>query len=1094
MRAPDLHAHSTFSNSISHGDSLGTPEAVALRAKELGWKAAALTEHGTLGSAPVFYKACRENGISPILGCEMYVVPDDVLGVHDKDVRTLSYHLTVLALSAEGYHNLVAWNSFSHRRENYYHKPRISLEAMAEIAPWPLHHNVVLSGCLGSELCTMLADSNGGGHEIGIPYIEAVKAIFPNFYLEIQNHNSTKFQGKGFFTFEEMVTHEAWMREKLFQLANTTGTGLVLTNDSHYQYPKQRKAHLAMKASSWAHRDEAHFTQSQEKQSAGFLPDYAYFNSYLQRMEMRADGILGGAEGIQNAIEIAAEANIALDPLDRFSYSIPFSGYDDPIAAIRRRCKSRLYSLVDKHGKEARRRFEAELEAMGEFAHYLLLMSDFLVAAHRQGILTNTRGSAANSILCYCLKIHDIDSIEETLTFSRFFNPARKKLPDIDIDIERDRYEDFMHKIVIPKMNELEGEGQVVQICNYGTLANRGAFRMIAESLGMNKDQIDEISKLLPQMIDSGMVDEESDVYEAIKEEYPEIYALASGVFDNIKNISQHACGWLFGTKDRPIEQWVPTALIASSNAQVTQFNLKSLGDMGLVKGDFLRLKTLSVIQRTRKALGQDTLSITDIPLNDAATFEMIREGRTEGVFTLQGKENRRGAMEVEARTYRDVIVAVALYRPALTRGKLNEKFNRRRKGMEEVSYPHPIAEEILGPTQGIPVFQEQVMDIAYAVGMNDAEVDEVYEAIKLAKGIGRGAKEAFTRIEPRFRSAASARGISETETDGLWQLVQGSQGYGFNKGHAASYGILAVRAAYLKAHYPLEFFTSLLDVYPEKSKYIAAARSEGVEFLPPEISTSGAGFNLDRGTGSIRVGLSRIKGLGPVAVRAIVNGQPYSSFDDFRGRIGRSKVDANQVESLVALGAFSNLGIPRSGTQLDEFKLLDFTLDKPKALKGKKPKHVGARESDRGWVHEGLTRDVEMSGTKHSASKLFWIPDWEPYQRGTKKVDPIFELKSSPFGQVKTYLLTALDENGLPFQIMVNENKEEANVVKYLAAKCRGMVVCLDGVIRGPFGVDGPLGFRFFGISGARFNSDPQVWTDSKQIKRHLIALSQRR
>jgi DNA polymerase-3 subunit alpha len=1063
-----------------------------LRAKELGWGAASLTEHGTLGSAPTFYKACRENGISPIIGCEFYVVPDEILGVRNKETRTLSYHLTVLALSAEGYHNLVAWITFAHQRENYHYKPRISLEAMANIAPHPLHHNVVLSGCLASELCNMLAEANGNGVNVGTSYVEAIKSIFPNFYLEIQNHKADKFMGRDFTAYEELIATEAVMRDQLLKLAKVTGTGIVLTNDSHFQKPDQRKSHLAMKASSWAHRDEAHFTESKERLIQKFMPDYVYFTSYLQDMEKRAD-IEGGREGIQNAIEIAKEADIRLEPLDAFSYSIPFSGYDDPITAIRRRCKARLAELVGLHGKAARERFEAELEAMGEFAHYLLLMSDFLIAAHKQGILTNTRGSAANSILCYCLRIHDIDSIEEGLTFSRFFNPARKKLPDIDIDLERDRYEDFMQNIVIPKMDELEGEGQVIPICNYGTLANRSAFRLIAESLGIDKDKQDEISKLLPQLIDSGMVDEENDVYEVLKADFPEIYELASGVFDNIRNISVHACGWLFGTKDRPIQEWVPTALIASSNTTVTQFNLKSLGDMGLVKGDFLRLKTLSVIQRTRKALGQNTLSITDIPLDDPATFETIREGRTEGVFTLQGKENRRGVMEIQAQTYRDVIIAVALYRPALTRGKLHEKFNRRRKGLEEVSYPHPIAEEILGWTHGIPVFQEQVMDIGYAVGMDDKGVDEIYEAIKLAKGIGRGAKQAFEKIRPKFFDAARSSDISESEAEGLWELVQGSQGYGFNKGHAASYGVLAVRAAYLKTHHPLEFFTALLDVYPEKAKYIAAARAEGMEFLPPSISTSGAGFTLDRGTGSIRVGLSRIRGLGPVAVRAIVDGQPYSSIDDFRERVPRSKVDASQLDALVSLGAFSDMGIPRSGTQLDEFKLLNFTLKKPEALKGKKPKHVGARTSERNWVHEGLTRDVEMNAPRHSVSKLFWIPDWTPYKRGEKKIDPIFELKSSPFGQVKTYLLTALDENGLPFQIMVNEDKDEANVIKYLSAKCRGMVVCLDGVIRGPFLTDGPLGFRCFGISGARFQNDPQIWTDDKKIKRHLVALSRR-
>jgi DNA polymerase III alpha subunit len=1314
MLAPDLHSHSTFSLL----DGMGTPLDVVNRAKELGWKSACLSEHGWLGSAPTFYKACRENGINPILAVELYVVPNDFLGARGKEFRWKQNHLTVLALSKEGYHNLVAWTTLSSSRENFYDRPRISLDAMAEIAPYPLHHNVVLSGCLASELAVTMAESNGD-LSAGEAWVASTKQLFQNLYIEIQAHGYRKFYDRGLVEYESMVEREAQVREKLIRLAKQTNTPLILTNDSHFQSPSQREAHLILIAQKRNHGNRV--------QVSDYLPEYGYMMNYLQPLEKIAERHGLPQECIDSALQISQEASVRLDPLDNFSYcvapytrilcedlrwvkaseliigdrlwgfdesadkgerrrwristvnrvtrrklrcwrltfsdgnevisseghrwltwsrsnrgaewrytgdvlegdifpryfdvwetentydagwlasafecegslsfngasagghhleftqnensvlsrtqtllhergfrlserkhsqgattlrvqggvseslrflgstradrlikklsrlegaqfckksvvyvvkreyvgvrevvaletsektfiaegfgshnSIPFSGYDDPQEKIRKRSKGRLAALVKKHGKEARERFEFELSAMKDFAHYLLLMSDFIIAAHRQGILTNTRGSAANSLVCYCLRIHNIDPMPEAynLLFSRFVNPARKKLPDIDIDIEKDRYDDFM-RIVIEKMEALEGEGQVAQICNYGTFANRAAFRLIADALGMSKGDQDEISKLLPQMIDSGMVDEEVDVYSALKHEYPEIYDLVSGVFDSIRNLSQHACGWLFGTRDRPIDKWVPLALIASSGSSVTAYDLKSLDDMGLVKGDFLRLRTLSVIQRCRRMLAQDTLSIEDIPLDDPETFEMLRLGKTEGVFTLQGKENRKGVVEMEVTDEHDVIKSVAIYRPALTREKKNAIYNKRRKGLEPVDYAHPILEEILGPTYGIPVFQEQVMEICYAVGMSDAEVDDIYKAIKMAKGVGRGAKEAFSKVKPAFLAACKRNKIRNA--DEIWKEVEASQGYGFNKGHATSYGRLGIRAAYLKCHHAPEFVTALLDVYPEKSKYIASARADGFRFLPPSVNKSSAGFSLDGD--QIRVGLSRIKGLGPAAVNEIINGQPFSTFDDFKERTTRRSLNVSRIETLAELGAFDDLGIRGIGDDAVEYAALGFTLRRPQALRGVKPRYVGERYSDSGWHHRGRYRGAELTEGKASVSKLFWIPPLED-SRGFKLLD----LKASSWAMSKSYLLTAVDENGIGFHLMAPEDKHTAEILKYLV-RLKGCVVSADGRVRQPFLQDGPLGFSFYGISGAAYKHDPQVFGEMVEAK-HLKKL----
>ena len=857
-------------------------------------------------------------------------------------------------------------------------------------------------------------------------------------------------------------------------IAKVTDTPLVLTNDSHMQWPSQRKAHIAMKAAAWRTRDDDHFGKSLEQQFQGYLKDYGYYGNFMRSMERIAEYANIPPSALDNVIEIAKEVDIRLDPLDSFSYSIPYAGYDDPERKIRERAKARLSLLMERHGSKARKRFEHELEAMKDFSDYLLLMSDFVIEGKRQGIRTWTRGSAANSLLCYCLKLHDIDSIEYDLLFERFFNSYRKKAPDVDIDIEHDRYMDFMHNIVIPKMNELEGEGQVVQICNFGTLANRSAFRMAANSLGIPKETQDEISRLLPQMIASDMVEEAP--LEKLREEYPDLYKLMAGIFDAKRSVGQHPCGWLFGTKDRPLADWIPTYFIASSKSQVTQFDMDGVAEWGLTKGDFLRLKSLSVITRTLRAAGLD-MDVESIPVDDSKTFHMIREGKVQGIHTLQGKEVRRGAVETEAENVRDVIRAAAIWRPALTREKKDRLYVERKRGLEIPDYPHPIVEKATEDTFGLPVFQEQALEIAIEVGMDQQFLYELYEAIKMAKGAGRGAIEAFEKIRPKFLQEARVI-MSEGEAEATWEFVKSYQGYGFNKGHATSYGILAVKMAYLKAHHPLQFFTSLLDVFPEKLRYIAAARSEGYNFLPPDVNFSKAGFSLDGQHNAIRVGLSRIHGIGPVTVNEILREQPFMHDDEFQEYVPSANIA--RYANLRSVGALESLGIPGNNDDTTEYRLLGFCTRKPLIFKGVKPKHTRPRlgEGD-SWTHLGREHGVELTDYRASVSKLFWIP-----------YEAKLQLKASPFAQARSWLLDAVDENGLPFHLSVPEDKEyDVKLLKYLRKKCQNYVICFDGGVRQPVVQDGPQGFRVYSVTGA-FNAQPQIFNNGKEIPEEAIAV----
>jgi DNA polymerase-3 subunit alpha len=1079
--APDLHCHSTFSTL----DGFGSPKSVVARAVELGWGAASLTEHGWMGSAPLFYQACRERKVKPILGCEFYVVPHEHLELTDKEYQHSMTHLTVLALSAEGYHNLVRWSSLSMQRPWFYNKPRISVEAMIESAKYPLHHNVVLSGCMSSELCRCLAELNGSALAAGAAYIDSMKTVFPNFYVEVQNHAHPKFVKLDLPQYHDLVAQETTVRAQLLRLAAGTHTPVVLTNDSHFQSSTQRKAHIAMLASKlnrWS-RDEVNVVSG-----------YSYWRNYMQSME-EIEGRTEGADGAcANIMEIVSEADIRLGPLDDFSYSVLFSGHDDPIAEIRHRSRSRLKRLRSAHGTVVDERFEHELKSMGDFAHYLIMMSDFIRWAKSQGILTEVRGSANASVVCYCLNIHDVDSIKYKLTFERFVNPERKKLPDIDIDIEADRYFDFM-EYVKEYVEEREGPNQVRLICNYGTLANRSTFRMVADSLGIDKDKQDEIAQLLPQMIDSGLVEEEADAYAMLKDTHPEIYELAADIFDNIKNVSQHACGWVFGTRDRPLDDWVPNYLIASSNQPVTQYDYKSVLMFGFNKGDFLRQKYLSVIKKCLTMLGQPSSDYLKIPLDDPDTMEMIRAGRTAGVFTLQGKTNRQGVMEVEPEDEHGVIAAVAIYRPSLTRPGYHNVYNARRRGDEEVSFPHPIAEKILGESYGLPIFQEHILDLGYGVGMDHVEAQELLDAIKEAKGIGRHAAEAFARVRPKFLARCRERGMSDKEAEATWELVGSFKGYGFNRAHATGYGLRSDRSAYLKCHHPQEFFVSLLDVYPEKGEYVAAAKAEGFKLLAPDINLSGAGFSKGTDAKSIRVGLARVDGVGPKALEAILAGQPFSSLDDLKERTPGTAVKVPTINNLGAVGAFRSFGVRATDDDTETLGLLGFLPDKPRALEQVgKVAHANKRDNN-GWLHLGLDRDVQLTaGMKASVSKLFWIPEWyKPDKEGKK--DKLLQLKSSPMGHGKSWLLTAVDENGIAFDIKVDERKTAmVEYLKWMERKCRGAVICLDGAVRSPFDKDRPLSFTLFDVTGA-FHGEPQLWgVENDKIAKAFNVLHKRK
>jgi len=1082
--APDLHVHSTFSTY----DGLGSPKAVVERAVELGWGAVCLTEHGWMGSAPFLYQEAKKAGIKPIIGCEMYVTPAESLIDGDKTVSADTRHLTVLALSREGYHNLVTWVNASYTRPNFYSKPRISFDKMIDIAPHPLHHNVILSGCLGGELCQCLIHYNHPSMYAAVSWVEAAKSAFPNFYIELQNHSLDKFLDRGLVNYESMAKTQGRVRERLIDLSTKLGVPVIITNDSHFQSSKQRKAHVAMLArKQWRRGREAHEGEVVESQAQAFASQYIYWTHYMREMEAVADTLPRAVrdEAIQSIHDIVEEANIVLDPLDKFSYTIPSSGYDDPVAEIRRRSKSRLKSMVARHGEAAAERFEYELGAMREFAEYLCIEADVAKMCRDAGIYTWTRGSAANSLVAFCLKIHEIDPIHYKLIFERFVNPARAKFPDIDMDIEAHRQPDVA-RMVKEYMAEREPNGGVMPVCTYNTVANRAAFRLAAESAGLPQERIDELAKLLPQMIDSGMAGSEEEAYELLAEEYPELRAVAEAVFDSVANVSQHACAFALGTDERPLSEWVPTYLIASSDTPVTQFNMKGIEEMGYLKLDLLKLETLSIMHDIARMLGKDMTWLDSVmatapgiyDLADEETYHLLQSGRTEGVHSFQGATQRRGCIEVIPESDHEMVAIQALYRPSGTRTGYDKQFVNRKFERENWSAINDLHGQFTNETFGFPIYQEQIMEMAFAMGMSGEEVDDLYKAIKTAKGAGRGAKELFDAFEPTFRKYAKNL-MPKDEADELWGQWHAMQGYTFNRGHAASYAILGLKMAYLKAHYPQEFYSVLLDHYPKNPRYLAAAIADGFRFEAPDVNASGGGFSRGSDDKAIRIGLSRVKGVGPAAVRAIVQNQPFASVDDLRERTPGTAVKAPTIEALRAVGALETLGIEGDGDDEQDFKLMEFVPRKPKAFKGCKPKALPTGSTN--WKFLGLQHGVDITQGKAFCAKLFWIP-----------ADPPFTTKTSATGKYDAHLLTVVDENGIPFDLTVStEKKAESDLVRLLQKRAQGTVICAEGQVGMPFLRGGNTTFKLWGIVGAQ-DDKPQIWhTEDEVVLKGVVHLA---
>jgi DNA polymerase-3 subunit alpha len=873
MAFTHLHLHTEYSLL----DGLNKIDKLANRIKELGMDSVAITDHGNMYGVVEFYSAMKKAGIKPIIGVETYVAPN---GIESKDREGNRYHLILLARDTEGYKNLLRIVSKSYI-DGFYYKPRVDYKILEQY-----HGGLIgLSSCMQGEIAQkILKEDRKAARNSLQRYLE----IFgkESFFLEVQNHG-----------IKDELTVIKGMRE----LSKEEGIPLVATNDAHYLTKEDAKAHdilLCVQTLSNVNDPDRMRFETQE--------------FYVKSEEEMRKTFKGLEEAVDNTQIVKEMCNVEFD----FStYHLPHfttNGNEwDP-----EKNKHLLEDLTFKGLKELygdnfeeiekRARFELDvIEKMG-FTDYFLIVQDFINWARNQEIpIGPGRGSAAGSIVSYALRITEIDPIKYQLFFERFLNPERISMPDIDIDFS-DRGRDR----VIEYVRKKYGEDHVAQVATFGRMEARAVIRDVGRALGCTYGEMDRFAKLVPIGMSLGeALSTVPDLKNGVQDtKYKELFDIALKLESVVRNFSTHAAGIVIG--DAPLTDYVPLQK-DKDNSIITQFDKDVVEHIGLLKMDFLGLKNLTIMQDTIDMLKENGIEIDlkSIPEDDKQTFSMLKQGDSVGVFQLESNGMKKVLKGVQPESIDDLTAVVALYRPGTIKAGGIEDYINRKKGVTKVEYPHPSLEQILKGTYGIIVYQEQVMQIANALaGYTLAEADT------LRKAIGKKTPEIMKAQGGIFVEKAKQKGISGSVAQDVFNLIEFFAGYGFNKSHAVCYATIAYRTAYLKAHYPKEYFTAILNSYIDNQDKLAQTiyeiKAKGIKMLPPDINTSDIYFKVEQD--AIRFGLLIIKNVGEKALSEIIEERNargrFTSYKDFENRIKTLKVNKKVTESLVKAGSFDSL------------------------------------------------------------------------------------------------------------------------------------------------------------------------------------------
>ncbi|MCR5828750.1 MAG: DNA polymerase III subunit alpha [Lachnospiraceae bacterium] len=915
MAFTHLHVHTEYSL-LDGSSKIGE---IVRHAKDLGQDALAITDHGVMYGVIDFYKKCLEVGIKPIIGCEVYVAPGSRLEKEGSTSDDRYRHLILLAKDNDGYKNLMKIVSRGFT-EGFYYKPRVDLELLREF-----HEGIIaLSACLAGEIPYYLRRGlYDEGKEAALRMLE----IFGegNFYLELQDHG---------------IPEQALVNEQLVRMSNETGIPLVATNDVHYTYAEDAQPH-----------DVLLCIQTQRKVSDTDRMRYEGGQFYLKSEEEMRKLFPYAPEAIENTAKVAEKCNVTF----KFNeYKLPHFDVPEgftPFSYLESLCKK---GLKERYGKETpekyaeleeRLRFELETISNMGFVDYFLIVWDFIHFARENGIAVGPgRGSAAGSVVAYTLGITNIDPIRFSLFFERFLNPERVTMPDIDIDFCYERRPE-----VIDYVNRKYGHDRVVQIVTFGTLAARGVIRDVGRAMDMTYAQTDRIAKMIPMELNMTL-DKALEVNSQLRNAY-ETEEDVHSLIDTSKRLeglprhtSIHAAGVVIAPA--PAEEFVPLSR-SSDGTITTQYTMTTLEELGLLKMDFLGLRTLTVIQDTVRAVNakypEKKLDINEIDLSDPNIYELISQGRTEGVFQLESRGMTSFMKELAPSCIEDIIAGIALYRP----GPMDfiPKYLKGKRDPEAVVYDCEELRPILSPTYGCIVYQEQVMQIVRDLaGYSFGRSDLVRRAMSKKKQSVMDKERAnfVYGNEAEGVPGCKAKGISEEVANKIFDDMIDFAKYAFNKAHAAAYAVVAMQTAYLKCYYPVEFMASLLTSVTDNSDkvagYIFICRKMGIKLLPPDVNEGGNCFTACGG--DIRYSLSAIKGLGGAVVDVIVadresNG-PYKSLRDFMERLSSKESNKRVIESLIKAGALDCLpGSRRQKMVVYSDVLEGVALEKKKSVTG---------------------------------------------------------------------------------------------------------------------------------------------------------------
>ncbi|MBW1684101.1 MAG: DNA polymerase III subunit alpha, partial [Deltaproteobacteria bacterium] len=900
--APFVHLHLHTQYSLLDGAIKIAP--LFERARALDMPAVALTDHGNLFGAVEFYEKAREHGVKPILGCETYIASrsrfERGTGGRDESAFDATNHLLLLAMNETGYRNLMQLVSKAYL-EGFYYKPRIDLDLLRD------HHEglIATSGCLSSMVCRAIS---AGQMETAWRRVEEFAAIFKDrYYLELQRHG---------------IGDQDRVNSELLKMSVDLGLPLLATNDAHYLEEHDHQHHDALLCIGTATNLDA--PNRFKFDGHGF-----YVKSGDEMLELFHDHPVA----VTNSLEVAERCSVDLE-VDTGNYQLP--EFQVPAGSTREAVlaqqawqglRERLGLAPDepvppRYGEYAKR-MEHELgviTGMG-FAGYFLIVSDFIAYARRNGIPVGPgRGSSAGSLVAYSMGITGVDPIEYDIIFERFLNPERLSMPDIDVDFcmkGRDR-------VIRYVAEKYDGEGiegkRVAQIITFGKLQARAVIRDVGRVMGMAYGDVDRIAKLVPETVGiklDGALEQSAELRARVEADgqVARLIETARRLEGLTRHASTHAAGVVIGTK--PLLETVPLYRDPRSGGVVTQYDMRCVEKIGLIKFDFLGLKNLTTIadaeQRIRDK-GQPDFEIGKASLDDSATYALLASGNTEGVFQVESSGMTELVTKLRPGSFKELIHIVALYRPGPLASGMVEDYVNRKHGLTRVEYLLPEIEDLTAETLGVIIYQDQVLQIAnrlagYSLG----------EADMLRRAMGKKKPAEMEKQRERFLSGAAERGIDARKAEQVFHLMAEFAGYGFPKSHSTAYALITYQTAYLKANHPREYLAALLTTesgnHDKLGRYITHAQQLDIDVLAPDVNESARDFTVVEG--GIRFGLAGVKNVGEGAIETILEarseGGAFGSLFDFAGRIDGHRVNRRVVESLVKCGAFDSLHENRS-------------------------------------------------------------------------------------------------------------------------------------------------------------------------------------